>query len=258
MQHFHVHVDFDCFKKLYAAQFGPHLRNMSLLLSIILVPMAIVFIAGGVGEGGAIVQGNVAYIVITVLFTALAAFTVFQVIRPSFNLHALRRRYESGRWFERHGMDGTTAQEAPLYDLSCDYDVEVGEYGFVERTSDGVFVTPWLAMTGKSKRTKDAVIFTYDQVNSCPAIYEALHAEWAFMDDEIGSVLVIPREVADADPQLVASIHAWIARTRSWFKEKAKQGAIDLSDPEIAGISELVTKQKLPETIRFEPASEEA
>lgn len=211
---YHVHLDINDFKELFVAQQGQLQRVSGIILATI--SLLIIFLLVAIGS----LADDLLFVVLLGLLAILGiAFAVHPVMLLSGRSEVVRS------WFESHGARNATS--ASLDELVADYDVEITDYGFIERVGFSGRRVPWFALTGKSSAGQRATYFMVDNGKESSVLYNMVGVNWMFRDESVAGVLVVPNDVLAANPGLTDKIRANVSASRSRYRGVGGRKAIE-------------------------------
>lgn len=214
-----VHIDLEGFRDMYLAQSKSFFRATSAIGAVALWPM-IIFIGPA-----PYLQGDIEMSLCMFLLTVLAVFCTLQAIHPRAVLST--RGMAVRQWFAQHGSYEATKTNAAtafydthLKELTCDYTVTLGAYGFSETSAAGLRDVPWFALSGKVVKGKTGKYFCVDRGKEDSLIYNYIGFNAYFRSDNIAGILYIPNEVLAANPDLEQQIRNAIGNSRRRYLNK--------------------------------------
>lgn len=201
---YHVHMDLEGFRELFVAQQRRYLKKIGIICTIFFVPMTPLAAYWTVGEPSPTSIGS------TLLFAILAVLGIADIVKPPAML--VTRKPLVYTWFFVHGVE--KPNEVPMAQLATDYDVEIGDYGFSEKSAACTLNTPWLSLREKPVKDTRGTYFTVNDGKESSALYNMIGINWALREETATGVLFIPNDVASANPQLVGQISQAITSMR--------------------------------------------
>ncbi|MDY5271302.1 hypothetical protein [Tractidigestivibacter sp.] len=197
-----VHVDIATFKQMFVAQNSNLMRVAGVILAVV----------GGLGSALLVSMGGLFELPeVTLGLLALFAFGLLFAVHPVMSLSGRKGVVQS--WFSRHGE--AQASMLPLSALSCDYQVSIEDYGFVETSSSTVNRFPWFVLSGKTAKVPGGVCFLRDKGKDGSAIYNLIGINWAFRNEDVNGVLFVPSDAAT--PELLQLISSRVRESRATY-----------------------------------------
>lgn len=210
IQNYQVHMDYEGFRELFVAQQRRYLMKIGIWCTVFCVPLSLFAIYITASEF------SLEYLGMTVLFVLLAALGIADIIKPPAML--VTRKPLVYMWFYEHGVPEPDKVE--FKQLTADYTVSLGAYGFSEDSAAFSLNTPWLQLREKPVTDARGTYFVVDDGKESSALYNMMGINWALREETVTGVLFIPKAVTDADPGLVEQISGLIAGARKAVRGK--------------------------------------
>ena len=199
-----VHMRLDGFRDLFRAQQLRYMRKLFYVCALFFALLGALALASGIAafQPDALLYGA--------LFLAAAVACVLLSRRPPLLLAT--REPVVRRWFSCHGC--RDASRPPLSELAASYEVSLDEFGFCERSVSGVLRTPWFALDERPVAGEEGTYFVLDKGKEASAAYNMIGINWAFRDEDVSGVLLLPNEVTEKNPGLVEGVRSSVHDAR--------------------------------------------